>query len=261
MAATAIDSLVTLFASSTALNMAYVALPDYRYRNNITEYLEHKIDIRYPSDRPTNPSQWHHTARDKVASLLKKASERRSQKTNGEEYWLQFLNSVQTFPRGHSPNDKTRYPMKPGKEAHWLQKPYGVLFRLIYMRHLDNGICISFALAGLLFTVLAQWVSIFQDGIVAQRFEKFGETTMTLIFFFGMLGIIFPSSSELLGRVFVCRSARTAIDITVESLIADHADATNQQMSASAKQRTSSRMAPTKATENIQGSEPKPTDK
>ena len=220
MAATAIDSLVTLFASSTALNMAYVALPDYRYRNNITEYLEHKIDIRYPSDRPTNPLQWHHTARDKVASLLKKASERQSQKTNGEEYWLQFLNAVQTFPRGHSPNDKTRYPMKPGKEAHWLQKPYGVLFRLIYMRHLDNGICISFALAGLkprsvlsicvIWTTvsafrslsracflryllrLAQWVSIFQDGIVAQRFEKFGETTNDTDFSFWYAGYNIP---------------------------------------------------------------------
>ena len=182
-----------------------------------------------------------------MASLLGEASKRQSQKTNGEEYWLQFLTAVNRFPRGHSPNDDTQYPRKTGKEAHWLQKPYGVLFRFIYMRHLDNRICISFAFVGLFFTVLAQWVSIFQDGILAQWFEKFSETAMTLIFLFGTLVIIFPSSFAFLGRVFVCRSARKAIDTAVENLIADltdaaeeslktdHTDAADQQMSASVK--------------------------
>ena len=249
MAATAIEALVTLFASSTALNMAYVALPDYRYRNNITEYLEHLVDRKYRSDRPTGPSQEPHTARDKVAALLEDAHARHKQKLNGAEYWLEFLTAVHMFARGHSPNDETQYPRESRKEAHWLQKSNGWLFRIIYMRHWDNTICISFAFAGLLFTVLAQWVSIFQDGVVAQRFAKFDETTMTLIFLFGALGIILSTGFAFLGRVFVCRSARKAINTAVESLMADDVDATKQQMSDSVEQSISSRMTPTKEKE------------
>ena len=59
-----------------------------------------------------------------------------------------------------------------------------------------------FRFCGLIFystcPVLAQWVSIFQDGILAQWFEKFSETAMTLIFLFGTLVIIFPSSFAFL---------------------------------------------------------------
>lgn len=223
MAATAIESLVTLFASSTALNMAYVALPDYRYRNNITEYLEHLVDLKYQSDEPTSGKQ-------KVSSLLDDARRRHSRKTNGEEYWLQFLTAVHTFPRGHSPNEIIDYPLEGKKEPHWLQKPLGKVFRNLYMRHFDNVICITLAIAGLVFTVAVQWMSIFQNGSIAQWFEPIAKSNLVVFFIAGVLGILAPSSFAFLGRVCVCHTARASIDRAVESLLGDATDTNLEQM-------------------------------
>ena len=188
MAATAIESLVILFASSTAINMAYVALPDYRYRNKIIEYLEHLVcqederDFKKISkqvieylehlvcqwnerDLNKNSTQWPRTDREKVETLLRNvwprtdrekvethlrsASERQSENSNGMEYWLQFLLEIHSFSRGHIPNKIRSYPIVDGKEKHWLQKPFGLLFCFIYLRHWDNITCITFASVGI----------------------------------------------------------------------------------------------------------------
>ena len=242
MAATAIESLVILFASSTAINMAYVALPDYRYRNKIIEYLEHLVCQENERDLNKNSTQSPRTDRDKVETLLRKASERQRENSNGKEYWLQFLLEVHSFSRGHIPNKIRSYPIVDGKERHWLQKPFGLLFCFIYLRHRDNITCITFASVGLLFTAMVQWMAIFRDGSAAQWFEP----NMTLIFSFlfslGLLGILVPSGFAFLGRVLICTSARKAIDTAVKSLLAEELDAgiaaSKKGVSASPEQKT-----------------------
>ena len=155
---------------------------------------------------------------------------------------MQFLLEVHSFSRGHIPNKIRSYPIVDGKERHWLQKPFGLLFCFIYLRHRDNITCITFASVGLLFTAMVQWMAIFRDGSAAQWFEP----NMTLIFSFlfslGLLGILVPSGFAFLGRVLICTSARKAIDTAVKSLLAEELDAgiaaSKKGVSASPEQKT-----------------------
>ena len=46
------SALLSLYTASSAVGMANLALPDYRYRNSIAEYLEHWIRYKFQTKEP-----------------------------------------------------------------------------------------------------------------------------------------------------------------------------------------------------------------
>jgi len=109
--------------------------------------------------------------------------------------------------------------IKTNREKHWLQKLPGMTFRTIYMRHWDNFTCIILAALGLIITALTQYSALYPLSASAVDLNSYASNFKGSLLIFGLFSLIVPAAFALMGRVTICRTARNAIDVAVQSLL------------------------------------------
>lgn len=242
--------LLTLFASSSAVGMSYLSLPDYRYRNRITEYFESEFKIRDFSDKdvgnytlldddgkivPENlvtiirACSQKETVEEKVRRILTEAEHHAQQ----DAHWLTFLKKLMQMPKGHNPTDLEIFKFKkiPNIDPNWFQTFWGKWFVRLYLRHWDNWICLATTLISFLFTIILfyspETATIIES--TAWVLSYVGEVKlMSLVGSLGVLCLAFPATLAFVGRIFICASARTAILRGVTTLFETHLMSLNE---------------------------------
>lgn len=231
MAVEGLNGLLALYAASSAVSMSYVALPDYRYRNSITEYFEYytKRTIRL-SDIIKNDN----IEADGIRKMVLKEKERQcSKKTVPEvsekdrvEPWLRFLDVVHDLPRGHVPNDTIEFTdadwekSKTTKE-NWFLTLSGRIFQSVYMNHNDN--LWSTWLAGICLLFLSIIVGLVVFGFTSVA-DGMGWKTMIPFFAIGITGLVVPVGFAHFGRNIMCRHARSSLKHAVDKLLGAELD-------------------------------------
>lgn len=246
------SGLLTLYAASSAVGMAYLALPDYRYRNTITEYLEHQVRYKFNLAEEDQAE----TVRSEVMPLseveatVRRCVARHRNKPAGEPEWLVTLRLMLYLPRGHVPTELESLKERRKKDqfANWFQKVPGQIFRRLYLTHWDNKIVTALAMSSLMITVLILWDIVFinspdfnQTSDILDK-TKLGvasdeaQSTAGLIgsykkafFYIGVAGLVVPAALAAIGRLIVCPLARQDIDVAVSKLMFDAVDAQSNE--------------------------------
>ena len=235
-------ALLTLFSASTAVGMAYLALPDYRYRNSISEYLEHRIRYRFSSyaDGQFKERNGKLTFASEINPevIVQQCVKRHSRKIGGEPEWLLTLMLMLYLPRGHVPTDCTllKEKQKENNYPNWFQKIPGKMFVWLYLTHWDNRIvtwltAISLAVTiGILCDVvfvdrayqeitadsaLAENNAIQSTSVIIAQFKEF-------LFLVGIAGFIIPAALAAVARLYICKHARSEINVAVNKMLNDN---------------------------------------
>lgn len=241
-------ALLTLYASSSAVGMAYLALPDYRYRNAISEYMEFQVRRRFSHEEKLATDRMDGF---EVEAAISRCVERHKSKPNGVPDWLDTLTLILYLPRGHVPNETD--PLKKEKKKdcrpNWFQKIPGRLFRSFYLTHWDNKIVTFLATISLAITVWILCDIVFTSPGIAlenvptgaqlptdqETLEKAANDASVpegiisqwryIFFGIGVIGLVAPAIIAAIGRLFICPSAREDINVAVRELIGNAVEA------------------------------------
>jgi hypothetical protein len=160
-----LNAFLALYAASSGVSLAYLALPDYRYRNSITEYFEYHINRTVRLNGQFKAKNFHtDSIRNMIARERKRQSGvKRLSAANDDSKvspWLRFLEELLEMPKGHIPNseisvlDADRKLHRTDK-TNWFLTVSGCFFRRIYMVHRDNTLVTLLAIISLtLLTVI-----------------------------------------------------------------------------------------------------------
>ena len=229
------SALLTLYTASSAVGMAYLALPDNRYRNSIAEYLEHRIRYKFQTKEPNGKITSASEINPEIE--VQQCVERHRRRFGGEPEWLLTLRLMLYLPRGHVPTD--REPLEEKKRdnnyANWFQKIPGQIFVWLYLTHRDNTIVTVLTSISLVVTVSILCDIVFVNSVgqgvavsgVAAEINAFQsssgiiEQSKKALFFVGVLGLIVPAVFAAIGRLCICRHARNEINVAVNKLLQD----------------------------------------
>ena len=229
------SALLTLYAASSAAGIAYLALPDYRYRNSIAEYLEHRIRYKFLTKEPNGKITSASEINPEIE--VQQCVERHHRRLGEEPEWLLTLRLILYLPRGHVPAD--REPLEAKKRdnnyANWFQKIPGKIFVRLYLTHRDNTIVTVLTSISLVVTVWILYDIVFVNS-VGQEIAASGapaetnafrissgiiEQSKKVFFIVGIAGLIVPAVLAAIGRLYICRHARNEIDVAVNKLLQD----------------------------------------
>ncbi len=190
-----LNAFLALYAASSGVSLAYLSLPDYRYRNSITEYFKYYVDrtVRLHEKFITKEVQPESVlamiGREKARQCSAEAAGTKNDAMKTEP-WLRFLEDLLEMPKGHVPNSEILIAEEDlikhrTDKKNWFLTKAGWCFRNIYMVHRDNSFVTI--LAAMSLTLLATIISliIFSVKIPTVSYDVVatGIWTMLAIFF------------------------------------------------------------------------------
>lgn len=207
-----IAALSAYAAFSFSACVTYLALPDYRYRRRLTDYVRHLTAGEDSQDRQSLTEVLKFIENKNPAEVLKmlKADQGEEEVPHCAAYasLLQMLEYFLALPNGEHPTkllEKDKIT-----NIQWFNQSVGSIYRGFYHSRVDNLVCIALAFVAAVIVSLS----------TAEFFGQFSILSPVLtvdwlaLVLYGLLalGFILPALFAIVGKELICESGRKKID-------------------------------------------------